>query len=235
MTTCPLATSARQSRTTSATSSHRIDGRARHVDARAFVELGAHEAGAQRVHADAGAAEAVGQPLGERDHPRLGRRVGRPAARQQPGDAGDVDHRARARGQHGGSAACVSAMHGGDVDVELRLQDGEVGASRTRPTCRSRRCSPGLARRRPAGRRPWRDRRRRPGRRPAPRRSRLLRRAVRRPVARAVRRRGRPAPGRGRRWRSGGRIPSPSPDVGPVISATGRDMPTGYLAPARCG
>jgi hypothetical protein len=46
-----------------------------HVDACTSVKLGVHEARTQRVHADAGAAETVGQPFGERDHPGLGCRV----------------------------------------------------------------------------------------------------------------------------------------------------------------
>ena len=90
-----------------------------HLDARALVELGVHEAGAQRVHADARAAEPVGQALGERDHPRLGRRVGRPAPGQQPGDAGDVDDGARVRGQHRRQRGVRQLHDRGDVDVQL--------------------------------------------------------------------------------------------------------------------
>ena len=41
------------------------------------------------MHPDTGVGQTVGEPFGERDHPRLGRRVRRPPAGQQPRHAGD--------------------------------------------------------------------------------------------------------------------------------------------------
>ena len=97
-----------------------------HVDPGPVVEFGVHEPRAYGVHADAGAAQSPGQALGERDHPRLGRRIGRPPSGHQPGDTGDVDDGAGAGVEHGRQRGPGQVHHRGHVDVELRLQQGGI-------------------------------------------------------------------------------------------------------------
>ena len=79
------------------------------------------------MHSDTRVGETVGQAFGEGDHPRLGRRVRRPAAGQQAGHAGDVDHGALVGGQHRRQRGVRQLHDRGDVHVELGLQQGQVG------------------------------------------------------------------------------------------------------------
>ena len=62
------------------------------------------------MDADTGACQPACQPFGERHHPRLGRRVGRAAAGQQPRNAGDVDTVPAPASIIAGNAARVSSI-----------------------------------------------------------------------------------------------------------------------------
>ncbi len=133
---------------------------ARHVDARAGMKLGVDETRAQRMHADPGTAQPVGQPSLNETTQALEAEYVDPRPGTSPATLATlmtvpppaVDHR-RQRGVR-------QLHHGGDVDVQLGLQLGEIdGPELTRRAEAGvvhQHLHPGVA----AGRRPWPGRRR---------------------------------------------------------------------------
>ena len=65
--------------------------------------------------------------LGERGDPGLVGPVGHPAAGQEPGHAGHVDHRPAAAGHHAGQRGPGQPQHRAHVDVELPFPVGDRG------------------------------------------------------------------------------------------------------------